>query len=848
MISHGVDDRRRLSQHIPTLRRRGKTDELSVICVQIESEANIDAAVLEIYRKAKNTQNATVSIKPKIIGELQFPIEDVRDRKPEELQTINQTTLVDILKSGTISQPVGTTIKDEPLLNESLITDIHLFPRSEYYTRFAGTTVFAMNEPAYWGTYHRSESSRFFSIAGGRKNAQFSSACVKKAKGTHSFYAHTGGFHSLFTVSKYSDAFKLKKQVDEGIVNVRDQLLLYKNRMAKVVVESFVISAKKNEQKVKKKYAKKHHYIRPIVYVENDYPCVLVAFPVLNPMETQTGAAKYWQQHPKPFQRLLLCSFIAILNIGAMRANIPIEMVLRASFGHNLPSVCETNNTFRINVGVIPKCYAELIGKALHQLNQIINKITDETSPSATFAANFLTQVRVYNAKKLKKAITEKTRYKKLRGTLNFNNAEDSDVNFENLYKSFCEENQGKPRKGGASFIPVNLKNKTIWEIIRQAGDSMGKSVLDECFRQKGTEDWFANQVMEALLTDSTNPIETALSKLLNCITYNEKVTMNYKKIHDELNKPKISFTSLSFERFYEHDSDFSEVTSILFEGLCAERPNNSLYSELERAGTNFFITARGSQDIQEEPDYGSDSEFEDELTDKEIPKRSHISHRKLRVCAGMKAILLAQYGALSYFHTQGITHYRQDIQQMYYEVEDALKLVDVSQPVINKVRSTMESNILHFDLNHCNASNSADSQTLKEKLDVFNPSIVILDYTSTTTLSVKEALQQCFSKENVKLVMLVDSGLKNNQGGLDINPYGEVRICARNMEIVKTVSDMMRNGLSEQDKLMPKAHEKVRACKRRGMAFSLFGLFKTDKSRFQPIEEKQSSSPNPKL
>src|SRR3989339_394502 len=877
------DDRCRLNQYIPTLRRRKKTDELSAICAQIESETMVDSTVLETYRKAKNTHTKVVEFATGyytptatekyhtnnrysfINGQFyrlpmaeddasvvyalidKYVYERQRNERNSDVclnlrRAINKFIPGAIRKSDIELRKILTThetasgtyygdclsddsdseaVKDE-FSNKTLITDIHLFPRSEYYTRFHGTTAFAMNEPAYWGTYHRSESSRFFSIAGSRKNAQFSSPCVKKATGTHSFYAHTGGFHSPFTVSEYSDAFKLEKQVPEGRVNVRDHLLLYKNRMAKVVVASFA-RLEANEQKMGM------YNVRRIVYTENNYPCVLINLPVLNPVAVKTEATRYWAKHPKPFQRLLLCSFIALLNVEAMRANIPIEMVLRASFGHNLPSVCETNNTFRINVGVIPKCYAELIGKALHLLNQSINAITDKSSPTAPFDVKFLAQVRHYNATKLKEKIKKNDRYKTLRGTGDFQEAELSDAAFEGLYSQFCSANKEKGTKGSSRFQPVILKGKTIWQVIRQAGDSMGKSVLDECFRQEGTEDWFANQVMEALLAGSTNPIETALSELLKCITYNAKVTMNYKKIHNDLNKPKKSFASLSFKRFYKDDSDFSEITNILFDGLCAARPNNALYSELEHAGTNLFITAKGNQIVQEAPDYGSDSEFEDELTDEEMPKRSHISHRKLRVCAGMKAILLAQYGALSYFHTQGITRYRQNIQQMYYEVEDALKLVDINQPVINKVRSTMGSNILHFDLNHCNATNSADNRTLKEKLAVFNSAIVILDYTSATTLAVKEALRQCFSRENVKLVMLVDSGLKNNQGGLDINPYGEVRICARNRKIVKTVSDMVRTGLSKQDKLMPKAHEKIRACKRRGLAFSLFGLFKTD-------------------
>jgi hypothetical protein len=881
-------------------------------------------AAIQLIRiqEVLSSQNTSHMIRPQIIELPQLHERGVEQAFPP----VGQITLVDIAQNMTAPQLLSGALNDgRPA--QDLITDVHFFPRSEYHTRFYGTTAFDMQEAKYWDTYHRSESSRFFTIAGSRKKAQFSSPCTKKGEKDHSFHAHTGGFHSPFVLGEYDEAFKLEKHVDEGIINVRDQLLLYKIRMAKTVVENFE-KLTTNKQKVRLKNKRTQFTFRPIVFAENDSPCVLVAFPVLNPVEIKTEAVKYWAGKPEAFQSLLLCSFIAFLNVEAMREKIPIEMVLRASFGHNLPSVCESNKTFRINVGLIPKCYAELIAKALHQLNQAVNKITDEQTSKVTFHDGFLTQVKRYNAKKLKKAISKKTLYRELVSTDDFNGAEASDEAFNRLYASFCMKNNQTPgRAGKAIFKPVNLENKTIWETIRQTGDSRGGSVLTECFREQGTKDWFANRVMEALLVGFPNPIEMALSELLKCITYGEKATMNYAKIRDDLRAPKKAFHSPSFEPLYQHDPVFSEIVSIVFDGFCAKRPSKSLYEEIEHAGTSFFKVAKGSQDVTEEPDYGSDSEFEDEVCHEKTTKKSSFSHHKLRVCSGMKAILLAQYGALSYFHDQGITSYKQDIEHMYYEVEDALRSVNVSLTVLNKIRATVEGTlksvnvsltvlnkiraavedtlklinvsqltpnfiggavekalksgdvslparnkissavedalkcinfsqpalnnvraagnfgILHFDLNHSNATNSPDNQSLEEKLAEFNPSVAILDYTSSTTSSVKKALQACFSKENVKLVILVDSGLKNNQGGCDINPYGEVRICARDRRTCKMISAMMQSGLSEQDKLTPRTHEKVRACKRRGMAFSLFGLFKTDKSRFQVVEEERDSA-----
>lgn len=738
--------------------------------------------------------------------------------------------------------------KDKP--SKSLITDVHLFPRCEYYARFEGTTAFAMNEEDYWGTYHRSESSRFFSEMGGRKGSQFLSPCVDKPQNANSFHAHIGGYFTPFSTDQYANAVNVREQivVSEGTANVRDHLLLYKNKMARIVVNSFESFNKKNQQRFKIKYKKDKFYLRPIVYTDSDYPCVLVQLPALNPSQTKNPAAEYWEKHPKPFQSLLLSSFIAFLNVEAMRANIPIEMVLRAGFGHNLPSVCETNNTFRINVGLIPECYAKLIGKSLFQLNKVIGQISDAKSKPAPFDNAFLARVRSYNAKKLKKAIHKKEIYKELRSSRDFQKAENSDESFDRLYQAFLKVNKTRKSEGQARFTPVRLKNKTIWEAIRQAGDSMGKSILSECFRKKWTEDWFANQVMDALLAQSENPIEDALCQLLKCLSYGEKVTLNYRRMRQELKigKPKFQFESRSFKNFYSQDHEFSKVVQMLCDAFLVKKPLKELYAVLESAGTNLFLKYKSIKKTPDIFDYGSDSEFSDELSDEDIESREkhHMSHFKFRVCSGMKAIVLAAYGAKSYLCSHGVKRSKEDIEQMYYESESALKMIKISQEVTKNVMGEIASGILYFDLNHCNTTNKQNNPSLSEKLNGSdNIAVIVLDHTSSTMGNTQQALRQCFSQKNVRLVMLVDSGLKNNQGGIDLNPYGELRICGRDRKTTAQVAEMMKKALSEADKISPKTNEGVRVFKKKGLSFSLYNLYKTNKKTSQPIEEDDLSS-----
>ena len=770
--------------------------------------------------------------------------------------------------------------KDE---KNKLITDARYFPRSEYYTRFEDTTAFRMNDSDYFGSYHRSERTRFFTLAGGRCNVEFASPVAAKPENYTAFYAHTGGIASPFSRKHYREAIKADKQVPIGRKNVHDALLLYKRKMANVVVKSFAAECD-NEQKVYKPGTKKQYNKRPIVFVENGYPCVMIQFPAVNSLETATG--KRWAKNPKPFQKLLIASFIAYLNMEAVNANIPIEIVLRASFGHNQPSICETDGTFRINVGVIPKKYAELIGKALFKLNKEIAKIEEENSTPAKFSAEFRKDLREYNAKKLKIAIDKYDRYETLKGSRDYKTAGQSNEAFNRLYKAFCEKNQVKSTAKKAKFVPVCLNKNMLWDLLSERANTRGDTLLRECFHENRTVDWFGNAVMEGLEKGEESPILYALEKLLNLLRYQNTVTMDYNKIDNDLKKKKRAFKSDSFKRIYGEDKEFSQIVGMLFAAFNAKKKDQSIYAALEYAGYEFFSHAKGSATVEETCDYGSSSQYSEDITlddsesedysifddsqfdavstcddskpedecesgereiDDELPlngetssskSKKHSSHAKLRVCSGMKAILLAQYGALFHLKEQGENFYSKDTAQMYYEVEDALKTVKYDKMT---ERSKHQKHILQYDLNHCNASNSSDNKSLAEKLEACNPTVVILDYTSSTYTEIDEALKQCFSRSNVNLVIMVQSGLKNEQGGYDFNPYGEVRVLARDRKTCNSIIEQMEKGLSIKDRLYPEAHELVRACKRTGLAMSFYGHRQTKSARFKEIIQTSS-------
>lgn len=751
--------------------------------------------------------------------------------------------------------------KNELPLNE----DDTLNPRDEYHYQYVGSSIHIMDNPALFGQYHRGLHTRMVDKVK-VKATHFDSPCAQQLEGKNkvdSFYAHTGGITSPFSHEVYAKSITLSVKVLEFNINVRDRLLHYRSQMAQVVVDSFNACSeqnhKENKQKVKKRGERKAYDMRPIVFVENDYYCVLIQFPVTNAIETPW--AKNWS-NIKPLQELLLASFIAYLNKEAERNKIPIEMVLRSSFGHNLPSICQTNQTFRINVGIVPRVYAELIGRTLYKVNEQFEAISNKPTVRITFDATFQDKLRYHNTIRLKKKIDTIQRYENLRNSDAYKNAEKSKEDFDNLYAEVTRLNKNN-KSQKTNFVPVFLEDTLVWNIIHKRGDIGGHSVLFNCFRENQSIDWFVNAVMEEIDKENVegSAIERALVRLIKFLNYDDTANMSYDVIRNTLLAPKKQFPHNNFKDIYSNDPYFKETLKMLFEAFGYEEvlPEVGMYAMLEKVQLDFFSTARGSDIVVGEPDHGSDSEFEDEITydhklswDLEKPifeepqaYSTKIYHEKRRVCAGMKAIVVAHYGLLSYLRTKNEKAYEKDVKQMYYEVEMGLPAVRVEDIKENKKRAEANSCILHYDLNYCNAGNLPIIYSLKEKIEELRPTLIVLDYTSATYKTVNEAIDRCFCYSNIQVIILVNSGLKNDQGGADINPYGEVRVIAREKVTTKNILSYIEKGLSEKDKLPQKVHELARACKERGIGFSLMGNRMGIAERFETFEPELDAPQN---
>lgn len=202
--------------------------------------------------------------------------------------------------------------------------------------------------------------------------------------------------------------------------------------MCQKVVETY-----NEESKNKKKNLK--------VFFENNYPCLLVQINSYLKITTEQSS----------LYNIAIAYFTAFINCQAYKMNIPIELVIRSSFGHNIPSVAETSTSFRINIGLVPKIYAEMLGKGIYEFGV-------KFSEFLTKKANMPIKC---------KAINEEIK------------------------------NYNKHKKG--KKVDEWKKTDTVLELLCKVGDSSGKKVSAQLMRSNQYVDLLANYIFEELWENS---------------------------------------------------------------------------------------------------------------------------------------------------------------------------------------------------------------------------------------------------------------------------------------------------------------------------------------------------------
>ena len=638
---------------------------------------------------------------------------------------------------------------------ENVVNDPHYFPRCEYRIRFEHTSAFAMEDKEYWGTYFRSTSR------GG--NADRLSKLKDKAyRNSHinieGTAAKTGAFRSPFDNKEYAGI--LHTNTPKGITPHKDtialsleperqylydEILVYKGKMCQDVIRNFNLQTGDRKSKL----------TGLVPYYKNDYPCIMVSIttPKLKNIKNKTEKGGLY--------KLITAYYVAITNQIAWEKGIPIELVLRSSFGHNIPSVSDTGDSFRINVGLVPSIYTMVLAEGLVSLWDEFLLPLLESGHSFTLGIE---------AKKLKSINAEIDSY--------------NDKKNNGYTKRQKQKKAIKPKE------VENWKSKdSLFEVLSKVGDSSGRKVVHQLVRQDWYIDLLANLISKEL--DQKKPDMAApIRILLNRISYKTVVTL---KIEDTDLEGGF-FTFIKNDEWVENtqikeDKEFWKILGDIRLALASnkkldERLSSAikakvligLYQKLEETNLE-FIRNSGYQEIEDE--VGSDSDCEGELIDEVA---STVFSRKIILVTGMRAINLATYVALYQItkYTEARS-YKLLSDSMYYETEEAVSSVlnafsgFFEIPTSKKSKDTEVAEVLFFDLTHCDSTNQDLGQSLEKIMGKKQFPVIILDYTSATTAKIRAGVEVCF--KHTSLVLLVSSGLKNEQAGADMNPYGTLRI-----------------------------------------------------------------------
>lgn len=600
--------------------------------------------------------------------------------------------------------------------------------------------------------------------------------------------AKTGVVSGPWEFSEYQSIFKPRTQTKRKskinyVFYLYDELLKYKLKLCQIVVEKF-------ENSVKNKSID--------VYCENDYPCIMVQvkkFSELKDAQTDVQSSLY---------NIVVAYCAAITNSIALKKNIPIELVLRASFCFNIPSVADTAGSLRISIGLVPQLYAtEVLVESLIKLNN-------------DFCVDTCLVTR------------------KLWSKSDFKSYEIDKKNFNIL-----EYNAQNDLSGDNAIAKWN-KEDTILKTLIRKGETSGESISQLITRNRANIDLLSDYVHEELI-DNQGDFVKPLQRILKHMEWRKsekKVHMNVN--HQEYNSLKRHFPEThkvndqiqnddKFWNILERiESVFHEENIDILYDAVRHRILHGLYSLLEKANLEFV---RQSANYQDENGYESDSDCEFSIPNDDTFTRTYHAN-KIIVSTGMRAINLAQYCAI---YLTGLNKF--DSNHSYYETKEAAEIFyknNTFKKIDNVERGEChQMDIKTIDLNHCSSAGRGtvvDLHKIKNEIFGFDSKkkrqkikVIVFDYTTATSDKVREVIQ--LFAPHVEVLLFVSSGLKNEQLGADMNPYGVIRIFAEKRCMLDGVYLAIKTAL--RNEFIPQQTQNIRkAYKSIGAALTSEGIF----------------------
>jgi hypothetical protein len=612
--------------------------------------------------------------------------------------------------------------------------------------------------------YHRSAKHPLYSSMGQSKTGALASMTARnpdKKKLGSGGAAHLGLYPNAFTFDRNlikkppaKAALETPETTSEGDGALYDRSLNYRLGLCRRVVQ---LSSKLTHLRVG---------------VFNDYPLIMVHFSLAEFVQ------KYFHKRiaikasvKKSFTAFLMNYFTGILNFYSQNTGLNISMAERSSFGFLTPSIAETAESFRINTGLMPPIYAEVLARALHRLNAEFGKLLEQHIPLDTLPLDIGDEyLNVTEGKKKKSSGDE----------------EDEDDEEEDGIEEEAQDHRPKSERY------ADIKDALALAVFPI--EKRGKSSITNAVRNRASLDFVNASAFNALAENNGFALGNTLAALLSGMQVAENGTLTTIPPEEAAYAPVTSsgsvlhgdkagetaFTELlAFLRLRllqlaqqasaaDEDDGLAEQFVAIVPLIYGDSPHLELALELmnELILVHAIKTAERQEILQD--GYGSGSDVEEDEDDADI--RRPLRGTKIITHNGMRALISSiKAGQRILFPTRGKSKMTVWLGDAYYEVEDALKLSNIDKSV-----TVDAANILITDINACVTGKDVPKPTAQ--LTAGEYTVWVIDATSASQAGYAAVVQAFKASHTAKLLYLISSGFKQEQLGSDRNQYGTVR------------------------------------------------------------------------
>lgn len=660
--------------------------------------------------------------------------------------------------------------------------------------------------------YHRSARHWLFSKAKHVERMVVKRVAIKKQSKGYGGEAHVGLYPNTFTFlrNKYMPR-KTKRGHNPVVEQPEDQTSapetspgegdLYDASLAYKLMLSQRVAA--HSQGLK--------HLRVGVY--NDYPLVMVHFN----LDDFFGKYQKAPSNQKPddstkeaFTSFLMNYYMGLTNYIAQSAGIDIMIVKRSSFGFNTPSVAETGESFRINMGIMPPVYANVQVNALNLLDAQLTHLLNHKAPRDKSKPHLNTSLPYFSDKQ--KSIDE------IGDWLDFA-----------MYPI--------EKRGGTSIINAVRKPESLDFVNAQSFNLMA---------QYGGKIASLGIIMERLFLSMTVQNGTLSTNVSSEETqYHYKVPGSEKnyKVDPEDTKQYTQLLDLIAQRVDEiakesNDEEFKKRLQSLEPLLSVTNPHIELTLDL----VNEMLLIHAMHQVQIQGDkaglgdgYGSESEVEDSADTQKIeshdPSHSEalreggplsMSPQKKRFLTGKKIIthngmraLLSSIDSAARVVFNGKKDIKVNVEGAYYEMIPALNASTIRVIMTPDIKA---ADILVRDINGCVTEGPKGKRDMVIDLKDSSATVWIIDTTSSTQGKMAELIEHFRETERAKILYFVSSGFKQEQFGADRNPYGTIRVFTdKSPEGRETLNGILKTIKGSDKPLAVMAHIYRRLMKRIG-------------------------------